>query len=161
MARYEFVPEKSRVIIDGRSSVHPIHSSTDGLEGFIDLQTGEGRVSFAVARLRSGNPLEDREMKRRIDAKNYPTIEGGLTSLEAGHAVGELTFRGVTKTVNGELTITPVDDDTIEVSGESTFDVRDFGMQPPRILMLRVHPDVKVRIEITARRSRSSSGRQR
>jgi polyisoprenoid-binding protein YceI len=156
MPRYEFVPEKSRVIIEGRSSLHPIHSSTDGLEGFFDPDTGQGRVSFAVSRLRSGNPLEEREMKRRIDARRFPTIDGVLTSYDAaGDATGDLTFRGVTKAVAGELTVEPVDDDTIEVSGESTFDVRDFGMQPPRVLMLRVHPDVKVRIEIVARRAGS------
>ena len=152
MARHEFVPGRSRVIIDGRSSVHPIHSSTDGLEGFLDPETGEGRVSFAVSRLRSGNPLEDREMKRRINAKRFPTIEGALTSFDGGHAVGDLTFLGVTRAVSGELTVTTVDADTIEITGESTFDVRDFGMQPPRILMLRVYPEVKVRIEIIATR---------
>ena len=34
--------------------------------------------------------------------------------------------------------------------GESTFDVRDFGMEPPRILMLKVQPDVVVAVEIIA-----------
>ena len=39
VARYQIVPERSRVWIDARSSVHPIHSTTDGLEGFIDVET--------------------------------------------------------------------------------------------------------------------------
>jgi hypothetical protein len=43
-----------------------------------------------------------------------------------------------------------VDDDTIRLNGESTFDIRDFGMEPPRILMLRVEPEVVVRVEIVA-----------
>ena len=37
-------------------------------------------------------------------------------------------------------------------AGESTFDIRDFGMEPPRILMLKVQPEVGVRVEIVAER---------
>jgi hypothetical protein len=32
------------------------------------------------------------------------------------------------------------------------FDVRDFGMEPPRMLFLRVEPEVAVRVEIIAER---------
>ena len=39
----------------------------------------------------------------------------------------------------------------VELSrGQSSFDIRDFGMEPPRILMLRVQPEVTVRVEIVA-----------
>ena len=34
VARYRFVPERSRVTIDATSSLHPIHSTSDGLEGY-------------------------------------------------------------------------------------------------------------------------------
>jgi hypothetical protein len=40
----------------------------------------------------------------------------------------------------------------LRLEGRSTFDIRDFGMDPPRILMLRVHPEVAVRVEIVAER---------
>ena len=39
---------------------------------------------------------------------------------------------------------------TLAIRGEHGFDIRDFGMEPPRILMLRVEPDVSVRVEIIA-----------
>ena len=38
----------------------------------------------------------------------------------------------------------------MRLEGQSTFDIRDFGMEPPKILMLRVEPDVVVRIEVIA-----------
>jgi hypothetical protein len=41
MARYTIIPERSRVWIDARSSVHPIHSTADGLEGFVDLDADD------------------------------------------------------------------------------------------------------------------------
>ena len=53
------------------------------------------------------------------------------------------------------MEIEQVDGDTIRLAGESRFDVRDFGMEPPRILMLRVEPEVEVRVELVARREGS------
>jgi hypothetical protein len=38
----------------------------------------------------------------------------------------------------------------VTLAGRSTFDIRDFGMEPPRILMLKVQPEVAVRVEIVA-----------
>ncbi len=169
MARYRIVPDRSNVQIDARSSIHPITSRIDGLEGFVDLEVqGGGRVNLTVApagelslpveKLKSGNRLEDREMQKRIDARRYPTIEGVLKEMvETGKdhrylVKGDLTFRGVTKTVQDEMTVSPVDDDTIRLEGRSTFDVRDFGMEPPRILMLKVEPEVAVKVEIVARK---------
>ena len=51
------------------------------------------------------------------------------------------------------MTITRVDDHTLHLDGRSTFDIRDFGMEPPRILTLRVHPEVVVTVSIVARKS--------
>ena len=55
------------------------------------------------------------------------------------------------------MTIALVDDRTLRLDGESTFDIRDFGMEPPRILMLRVEPEVDVRVEIVAERRRTDA----
>jgi polyisoprenoid-binding protein YceI len=169
MARYRFVPELSRVWIDARSSLHPIHSTTDGLEGFIDLEADgggqvdltkppEGKLSLPVDRLSSGNRLEDRELHKRINARRFPTINGVLTNMERGdgdgryRVSGNLAFRGVSRACQDEMNVELVDDRTVRLEGQSTFDVRDFGMEPPRILMLRVEPDVRVRVEIVAQK---------
>jgi polyisoprenoid-binding protein YceI len=164
MARYRIIPDRSRVWIDARSSVHPIHSTADGLEGYVDLDANRdaivgphptARLSFPVNRVSSGNRLEDRELHKRIEARRYPTISGMLTEVVRGADArflvrGDLAFRGVTRSVDGWMTLSAVDDRTIRLVGESTFDVRDFRMEPPRILMLRVEPDVKVGVEIIA-----------
>jgi polyisoprenoid-binding protein YceI len=63
---------------------------------------------------------------------------------------GDLTFHGVTRPVEGEVSVSLPDDRTIVIEGEQTFDIRDFGVQPPKILMLKVHPDVKVRVRVVA-----------
>jgi polyisoprenoid-binding protein YceI len=167
VARYRIDPERSEVQIDAKSSLHPIHTRARGLEGFLELEVlGDGRVnlqvparaklSFPVDQLQSGNPLEDRELRRRIDARRFPSIDGVLDELrETGRegrslARGDLTFRGVTNTYEDEITIEQPDERTLRLVGEHTFDIRDFGMEPPKILMFRVEPDVKVRVEIIA-----------
>jgi len=168
--RFRIVPEQSAVLIEASSSLHPIRTRTTGLEGFLDVDvrdgavvpsaTPRGELSLRVDRLSSGNILEDRELQRRIDAQRYPTITGRMEHMTKADGdgrftvVGDLTFRGVTRQCEDDLVITPVDDHTLRVEGESTFDIRDFGMEPPRILMLRVHPDVKVRIELVAEKDR-------
>ena len=169
MARYRIVPELSRVWIDARSSLHPIHSSTDGLEGFIELEADgggqvevtnppAGKLSLPVSRLSSGNRLEDRELHKRIDARRFPTIDGVLTNMERigddgrYRVSGDLAFRGVSRQCQDEMNVELVDDRTVRLEGKSTFDVRDFGLEPPRILMLRVEPDVVVRVEIVAQK---------
>ena len=157
MPRYRIVPERSQVTIDARSSVHPIHTRTSGLEGFVELTFSDGRVdvgatprgrlSLPVDRLRSGNPLEDRELRRRIDARRFPTIDGDQYLVG-----GDLTFRGETRACEAPMTISALDESTMQLTGQATFDVRDFGMEPPRILMLRVYPEVEVSVEIVAAR---------
>ncbi len=168
MTRYAIVPDRSQVWIAARSTLHPIHSQTSGLEGFIETEIGaDGRVdlsvptnarlSLPVDRLRSGNPLEERELKRRIMARRFPTIDGELTALsvdgnrDSNYVVsGTITFRGETCGYQHEMVIAVVDDATLRLTGEAEFDVRDFGMEPPRILMLRVEPEVRVRVDIIA-----------
>jgi hypothetical protein len=169
LARYDIVPERSQVWIDATSSVHPIHSRTDGLEGFVELEVQrdgqvdlriapQGRLSLPAERLSSRSRLEDQELRRRIDARRYRSIDGRLVEMRATGrdgrylVCGEVTFRGVTNSHEDEMTIAQLDDATLQLDGRSTFDIRDFGMEPPRILMLRVHPQVVVTVSIVARR---------
>jgi polyisoprenoid-binding protein YceI len=168
MARFRILPEASAVFIDARSSVHPINTKTEGLEGFVDLRIRDdgkidltdapsGELSLSVERMKSGNPLEDRELRRRIDARRFPTIDGRMTAMQATSehgrylVAGDVTFKGVTRSYEEEITVTPIDDGgRLRLEGAAEFDVRDFGMEPPRILMLRVYPEVRVRIDVVA-----------
>ena len=168
MTRYSIDPARSRVWIDARSSLHGIHSETDGLEGWFEADVqGAGRVNptaqpqghleLPVQLLSSGNPLYDREMRRRVEARKYPTISGDLRLMKEadgdGRYVvgGDVTFRGVTQSYEDEMSLSVIDDHTLRLAGQRTFDIREFGMEPPRILALRVYPDVTVKVEIVAR----------
>ncbi len=165
--RYTIDPERSRVWIEATSSLHPIHTGTAGLEGFVDLELDPsgrvdlraavtGELSLPVRRLTSGHPLEDRELLKRIDVRRHPTIDGVLQALEPSGEEGSylvsgvVSFRGVSRPHRDTMTIGALDDRTVTLAGSSRFDVRHFGMEPPRVLLLRVDPEVRVRVEILA-----------
>lgn len=166
MPRFRIVPERSRVWLEASSSIHPIHGEASGLSGSIDVQfDGTGldlssspdiKVELPVEQLKSGNRLEDAEMMRRIDARRYPTIRGVVKDMKSqgvdGRYVvtGDLSFHGVTQTIEGEVTVSRPDGGTLVIEGERQFDIRDFKVSPPKILMLKVHPEVKVRIRVEA-----------
>jgi polyisoprenoid-binding protein YceI len=90
-----------------------------------------------------------------VDARRFPTIVGQVRSATAVdgdgrfRVEGDVTFHGVTQPVTGEVRVS-VDGDAVVIEGEHVFDVRDYGITPPRILMLRVEPDVKVSIRLVA-----------
>ena len=162
MTSFEIDPEASQVWIEGSSSVHPIHATALGCTGWLQVTMTrgalaaspkfDGEVRIAVDRLRSGNPLVDRETRRRIDASRHPEIVGTASSATrlAEHRLGvrgEIEFRGEVREVDGEVTLA-ASDDRVTVDGEARFDVRDWGLEPPRVALLKVHPEITVRIHL-------------
>ena len=66
-------------------------------------------------------------------------------------AEGDITFKGVTQQVADEVVLSVPADGTVVFEGEHVFNLPDFGMEPPKIMMLRVYPDVKIRVQIVAK----------
>jgi polyisoprenoid-binding protein YceI len=156
MARtYDLDPDRSVMSFDGRSSLHPIRADTRGLTGWIRAD-GEaleaGELEIPLGTLSAGNPLYDNELRRRIDIRRHPTATAVLGRWDPAtrRASGSVSFRGVTIEAEDELTVSMEDDDTLLVEGSRTFDIRDFGMQPPRLVAVRVHPEVTIRIALVA-----------
>jgi len=166
VTRYRIVSERSQLWAEARSSLHPIHIEAAGLEGYFEADVNgdrpnldapvTGRVEVEAELLKSGNVLYDREIERRLETRKYPRIRGevrGMRALDSGAGYrmqGELSLHGATRAVEGDVTMRRVDESTIEVEGEQIFDIRDFGLEPPKILMLRVYPEIKVHIHVVA-----------
>jgi len=162
-------PDASRVVIHASSSVHPIETEAP-LTGWIELTVGDdgtvdpaapvaAHVEVPLGGLRSGNPLIDREADRRLDTRHHPTVTGDLQALTpatdaAGGAltgIGDLTLKGVTAPIDGTLLVEPTDDGALALTGETTFEVTDFGVQPPSLLLVKVHATVRVTLDAVAR----------
>lgn len=166
MPRYLFIPDRSRMWITARSTLHEIHSTATGVEGYVELLMDgdgvdlsvppEGKLSVEVARLSSGNRFEDHEMHRRADARRFPTIDAMVTDIESlgedgtYQVTGDVAFRGVLRSYKDEMRVRRIGERTIGLEGRSTIDVRDFGMEPPRFFFVAVEPVVEVRVALEA-----------
>jgi hypothetical protein len=165
--RYTVATAESQLTVEAQSTLHSVHSSTSDLDGFLELSWNEDgalatdpqpkmHVEFPIDRLRSGNPLQDREMQKFIDATRFPKAGADLREVqalpEAGHynARGDITLAGRYRTYEGGFTLTR-NGDSIALDGELSLDIRDFGLRPPSLLMLKIDPVVKVRLQLVAR----------
>lgn len=165
MATFQFTPE-SVLEIHARSSVHPVEGKTSEIRGQASGELKDGRIDLdqqpsgyfeiPVDALKSGHKLQDLEMRRRIEAKKYPTIRYEVKEVKGGpdtfQVRGALTFHGVTKEFASEVRA-KVDNGTLYAEGELTMDIRDFGVQPPKILNLQVYPDVRIVVRLVGKQA--------
>jgi polyisoprenoid-binding protein YceI len=110
-----------------------------------------GNVELDASLLKTGNGLYDRELERKLEMRKYPRVRGRVISVKAldsgtsYRVQGELSLRGQTSQVQGDVRMRIIDATTVEFQGEQTIDIRNFGLEPPKFLMLKVYPDVKLR----------------
>ncbi|MEA2009209.1 MAG: YceI family protein [Actinomycetota bacterium] len=156
--RWVVDPERASVTFLATSSVHPIRTTGSGSgwfeaaideAGFAPMGDLYGRLEIPITGLSSGNPLVDREMRRRVDTTDHPIIVAEIASTEetrgsTAMVTGTIQFLGAETLVEGELTISPGP----RLTGVGEFDVRWWGLEPPRLLMLRVEPIVTVEIDL-------------
>ncbi|MBV9040928.1 MAG: YceI family protein [Acidimicrobiia bacterium] len=167
MSSFRIVPDRSSLIIQARSSVGGINWEATGIDGAIVADIREGAVDadapihakleMAVDELRSGNALYDAELLQRIDARRYPTTTVELREVKAlttsrYRVIGDLSFHGITREVSGTVVLEATDADTLMIEGEQVFDIRDFDVPSPKILMLKILPDVRVHMLLRAER---------
>jgi hypothetical protein len=149
------------------TNVHPVHARATGLSGSFEVKMVDGlidvsapvsgRVELAVTQIRSSMPMFEKELVRRADGSRYPTLVGELHDIQTAGSpgryrlAGKITFHGTTQEVGGEVGVTLALDGEIAVEGEQVFDIRDYGLDPPRLLLLRAEPEVRVRVRISAR----------
>ena len=113
--------------------------------------------SVPVTGLCSGNGLYDAELLRRIEARRYPVAKLELRRLHAwseapaGTASPAVsTSTASCRSLEGTVSVDPRPDGSIIVTGDHAFDIRDFDIASPTVLMLRIYPDVTVKLQVEA-----------
>jgi hypothetical protein len=165
-SRFRLVPDRSVVLVEVRSTVGPISFGALGVNGWVEAELADGgirigtqpaaRVEIAVDGLRSGNSVYDAELLRRISARRFPNVTLDLRecvpsgSQNRYRLSGELTFHGTTRPVDGTVNVEVAADRRLVITGEQVFDIRDFDVPSPTMLMLRIYPDVRVRLHVEA-----------
>lgn len=165
--RYVVSATESSLVFEARSTLHAVRGKATGLNGYVELSFGTDgtlgatppamHVEFPVDQLRTGNTLMDHEVRRLIDSSAHPRIAADLRELRPnaapGHytASGDITFAGRARRYEGALTLEP-GADRVTIDGELTVDIRDFGLRPPSLLILKVDPVARVRLRLVGRR---------
>jgi polyisoprenoid-binding protein YceI len=164
MARFRLVPEQSELWAEASSALHRVRVHTTGLTGVLEAQlegnppvlSAPTQVELATVRLRSGNPMVDGELQKRIDPRAHPTIRAEMVAAVVSPAAGTvritgtLSFHGVTRRLEVEVMITRPEPDLLVLEGGRTIDMRDFALPPPSFLMFRMDPRVQVRARLVA-----------
>jgi polyisoprenoid-binding protein YceI len=166
VARFKVDPGQSVVSTEVRANLHGSEVVARGLRGFIEgelLPDGfpdlgaphRARLKLPVTALKSGNRLQDIEMERRMDVRRHPAIDVAVKQVKRAargryRAKVDVSVKGATRAIEGDLSIKS-HPDRVEVDGEHVFDMRDFGISPPRLFLLKVEPEVRVRVHIVAR----------
>ncbi len=164
--RFRLLPDRSAVLIEVRSTVGPLSFGAIGVTGTVEATVVEGAVrtdgaasatlEVDLTGLSSGNSLYDAELLRRIEARRYPTatvelLECGPGDAESRYLLkGRLTFHRVSRPVQGTIRIAPGPQGRLVITGEQVFDIRDFAIPSPTVLMLRIFPDVRVHLHAEA-----------
>jgi hypothetical protein len=163
---FHLVPDRCAVLIEVRSTVGPISFGTIDISGTVQAVVSDGvlctdisptgRLTIDMAGLNSGNHFYDAELLRRIDARRFPSATVELRQCAASglgsryRLAGELTFHGVTRPAEGTVNVEAKSDRRLVITGEQVFDIRDFAVPSPTVLMLRIYPDVRVRLHAEA-----------
>lgn len=173
LARYVISTEHSTALVAARSSVGPIVFEARELTGQVEVDVVEGKVvldrgpsaylEVDLESLRSGNDLYDAEMRRRIDTRRFPRclIELARTDPLGDNRftlVGNLTFHGTAREIRGTVEVEVANGNRLVITGERTIDIRDFDLPAPSILMLKIYPEVQVKLFLEARVQTSPEG---
>lgn len=128
--------------------------------------TATGHVSLEIdaTSYDSGNSTRDRHViHSALETFNYSGINFVSTRIEnvnvvapgamgSATIVGNLTLHGVTREMSIPVDLSMSPDGIFDARGEVTFDYTDFGISPPRLLVLVAGKLVKIEFQIRAER---------
>lgn len=163
MSRFVVTASASELQARARSSVHPL-SYRAPVTGAIDATVRDGRfdttapitaaLEVDLDTLHGDDSLVDGEMRRRLDVQRYPRAKATVHDVTEGSGGvyrlrGELSLHGKTRPLEGDATVT-LADDQLRATGSLTIDIREFGIKPPSLLIMRVHPEIEITIDLVA-----------
>lgn len=163
--RYVVDATRSAILVQARSTVGTLSFGSSRLGGEvwlapdgagIDLATPPTAVvTVPMDSLTSGNTLYDAELQRRLSIRRFPQVTLELTQVTGVNgtdyqATGVVTLHGVTATLSGVVDLSFPEPGVLMATGEHVMDVREFDIDVPTVLMLRIYPDVSISLQLVA-----------
>jgi len=117
-------------------------------------------LTFPVGAIDCGDAGMNDQLRQALKASRYPTITFGLPASEVARALaagpvpvrvsGELTIAGETRPVQTDVTVRPAPGEGLQVQGEQSLRMTDFGVKPPVLMLglLKVRDLVHVAFDV-------------
>jgi polyisoprenoid-binding protein YceI len=157
----------------GTASNHQAVAETPDLSGSLSVQSPSGSDELSdlkiTAHLTSLHSIDsvagynvasrDRIVQQSLATAQYPDaifaaknvqLPAGLGAASVADVTvpGQLTIHGVTKTEQVSLKQIQLSGTTADVVGQTTFNMTDFGIQPPTLPITAVQPQVTLEFEL-------------
>jgi hypothetical protein len=164
VTRFVIQPQSSLLRVLAHFSLHDLavagevtgHLEVDVSSGRLDLASPvSGLVMAALEDLRGDEPRFAPELRRRLDTHRFPKATARLESAVAGSdgqydMTGALSLHGVERQVSGTAAVEVSGTGSLRLQGWMSLDVRDFGIVPPKLLVLKMNPTVELALDVLA-----------
>jgi polyisoprenoid-binding protein YceI len=165
MTRYSIVSHRSRVAVEVQSTLQRLELVSSDVKGDVELELHDGKLvpagltaslSVPSSSLGSGTWLVDRDVRMMFESRKYPEIAGQVIEVKTADGGGNywvrgnLRLHGVTREVSGQASVVEISDHHAVFEGAMTLDYTQFNLTPPKLLMLKVEPEVVIRGRVYA-----------
>ena len=167
LSAQNFQVSNSEISIAGTSTLHDWVSSLTEVTGTSTMTFEAGvlkqitdlNLTFAVEGIKStkGKKMDTKTYDALLSS-TYPNITYRLKNVASLHpnsngvtivASGDLTVAGTTKSINLLVTGTYGEENSIQFEGSKSFNMTDFGVEPPTALLGTLHTGDKVTINFS------------
>lgn len=156
---YNIDRDRSVVEFNFKSTLHGVQGHAEKFSGLVvaDMEgpviIKRGKVSFDVLSMDTGEPQRDENMRKMLEADQFPLITFDIlnaSSVKEGGMVihGQLTVRNVTLPIDLHADAQKTDGGFV-LSGETPLSLKKLSLRPPSVMMLiRVFDRVDVKFKV-------------
>ena len=159
------VPGESKVVFEASSTLHGFEGASNRVRGEVRFVPGEPArgpaawVEVEAGSLDTGIGARNRKMWGLLETERHRAIRFDLeriadARIDAGsgtihaRAIGTMTIRGQQRRFALDVTLEPTGGGRWKVTASAPLDMTDYGITPPRLLFVKVAPEVTLRIDL-------------
>jgi polyisoprenoid-binding protein YceI len=152
---------KAAISFTGSSTLHDFDGKVDPVVFTPDDASGQwsALVEVPVASMKTGNGWRDENMRGMLQADRYPSIRAVFAGIETDALRSQptltfaLTIRDATHPVTAVLRHWVESAEHLEFDAEFSVSLKEYGLEAPRALFVRVDDKVTVTVHVTLDRT--------
>ncbi|WP_225035636.1 YceI family protein [Winogradskyella sp. SM1960] len=147
--------------VHGTSSLHDWVLETEKQSGKIvitnadELEISSLNITVEAESLKSGKSSMDKNTYKALNTDDHKTMNFTLSSVKQiekladksfkASVSGKMTISGVTKTISLDMSV-KLEGNKVLLNGEKSFEMTDFGIDPPKALLGTIKTGNKIKI---------------